>query len=779
MKRFILMVLATLLVACGTATCVILPKKFEYDKLQQEQSAETDLQQSSLSELVENLLGTSTYEGDICFYSYDKSTNISGKLRLLNEENLKLSLELNGTINGTPFDTKFTYANSTLFCDYNDLKLYCTTNDAMGIISEIMSQADASIESIIDTTMLQEMLDNIVTEEYSNGSITRINLPFLNEVVLVTNENSFPTSLEATNIEVAGNHFALKVKIKDSLSSTITTPAIEEYINFAPSTKIINGIFKTYHQLPLRIAGTISIGSTNVHANIKIDKDFNIEAILNYNGITAKAYYVDNSIMFNFYNIYAKMSTSEFVDLLGLSTNTLPSSFAITDLTQNMVSVGDVGSIILDYNFDGTIRKLALDLGIVSAEFSLTMTEGSVVSPNPSTVLTAQNIKSIVSKYTKMISNDYSLTIDATVGNKPVSGNVYLHTKDFTTISKFLFDGTINNINVLIAYKDNNYYLKVGSIKAKFSNGCITDMLNVLSDKTGASTTTIDEVVSTISSSITKLSLTKSGQLNINLSQETSIQVKPFSSEAQISFNDLNVGGLVIDANIALFPNNSTYAKKIETTNFAEYVDCSNTNALTNALLNTLNSKSHTLSGSLRISLGEWNLIDVSTSIRFENSNGKQRIVINLASLPTSALFTQHNAFFNKHQSSTIIFEDDTISVTRYLHKRFTNEKVAAYKATMKISEIELSDIADFLGIKQELLTSASSKEPAKNFDKTSLFNLLSVSESKLLSSLKTSAFVKNLSDCDISIAYNSKISAISASLSYSSLFFISFNLSE
>ena len=161
--------------------------------------------------LVDNLLETSTYEGDIYFYAYDQSINLQGKVRLLNEEQISLSLDISGHIENTPLHVKFTFINNTLFCEYDNLKLYCSTSDAMDIITQIMAQSNTSIESVIDMSKIQNMLNNITTEEYQNGSITRVTLPILNEVILKTDQNSFPTSLEANNIKVNNNTYCFKV----------------------------------------------------------------------------------------------------------------------------------------------------------------------------------------------------------------------------------------------------------------------------------------------------------------------------------------------------------------------------------------------------------------------------------------------------------------------------------------------------------------------------------------------------------------------------------------
>ena len=659
-----------------------------------------------------------------------------------------------------------------LYCDYNGLKLYCSTEEALEIVQQIMSLSDANIGTVIDVSMIQNLLGNITTEETSSGAITTLKLPVLNEVVIYTNKDSILTAITANNIQVGTNYFALQVSVSNMLSAQIGTPTQNEYVNFAPTKDIINGIFTTYKQLPIRLAGTVSIGNISTYANIKIDKSFNLEATFSIKGQTAKVYIVDGYAYINYSNINAKISVSELLSLVIGSQSQV--DFSITDIKTNSISFGSLGSIILNYNNDGSIRNIAIDSPHISADFSISMTSGEIYAPNPSTVLNAKDIKTIYSKYSNYISEDYSISINSAFGTNTITGAAYINTKNFKTFSTFCFAGTINNYDVFFALLNNTYYLEVETLKMKFENGSLSAFLDTLIDSANIKNVNTNDLLLDYVFSIKSASLSKAGALDLTFADSSSLSVKPFTNEIEVSLNSFALGNSRLNASVSICPNNKTYASYLRSIQDSEYVDCSNSDKLVRSLLNTLNSTNYSLSGSLDITYDSIELCEIKSSITFQKANNQQRIIVNLDNIPTTALITPYNSIGYKKQSATIILEGTQITVNRYLHHRFSDKKTLTFTKTMKISDLQASDLCDIVGIKSSLMPSSNGTTSSADL---SILELISVSDSELLAQIRTSKLMNKLSDCQVAIKYENLIDAISLNLTFGSSVNISLNL--
>ena len=481
------------------------------------------------------------------------------------------------------------YNNDTIYLTYNDLyfKFNIKDIDKFGLNEIKLPEINIKLKDILDTikTLNINMLSN-------NSFDLAIDLTkftdLLKDVKLTVSKN------DGLNFEV--EKYNLLVNVKEASKEVEVNPDVE-YNDLANISWLIDIVKDAIEKDAFSFDVNLKYNDLTVTGNIYLDKDLNVSAVVDvlykdYEFKDITAYYINDAIYANIYNLKVKITVQELLSLIGnektlsLDIDKLLESFALS-LTESSLGIDleidNIGNVSVLVNNE---KEISINSDTINANVVLSYTDKKDIVINNDEYIDVKNIEWLIDLVKEAISYEaYNFSIDLTYEDLKVVGNVYLD-KDLNikaTVSLTYKDYTIDNVNVY--YIDNTIYVSLYNIKLSLT---INDIVSLIGEMPKI------DVIKLISN-LTLKAVDNSVNMGLNLTEFNGLDmfgmVNVIASEDKV----INLTTDLINANIKLMES----SKQEININKDEFISLSSLEWLINDIKDVLNYEAYSFNISL------------------------------------------------------------------------------------------------------------------------------------------------------------------------------------
>ena len=702
MKKILIYLFAFLFVMAGTAGCFLIIKT---NNLPTNEKPIENIQESGFTQLAQSVMNCTEVSAELNIKSEDQSTDLDIDLVLDRTVSLKASGTINGKLGDANIALKVFVVENSVFVEFNNQIFLTTTfEEITEVLPIITSMFDANASEIISISELQKAAQNIESVETETGFVFSLSVENLGNLSIETNKEYFPTRINSDGLTMLGKTFLVSGTIQQIPKQKVENPSSDKtYIKVVDILNIITYLNNTINDKTTRLfADGVMLGKSFV-AEIYINKSM-VSAKIIYNNIDIFVEYVEN----NFYvTVLGVTIKTDLQTLLGIFQNVFNSDDQNLSLQSIVLNSNKVvfNNIVIDFTVSEkqTFETINISFNDVKINLSVTPNLNKTLKQiQYNNVVEFSTVYAMFNNLNDFVKYEYSLDVNVVVADTAVSGKAYLNLDDNLNLNNLYFEGTINNIQVQVCFKNNYVYGYVNDEKFKISAETISEVVSLFGNRFGLEKRSLEEIKTLNINSLININY-KVVDLNV-LDQQISGQ---FANGINFNFTCNDEKLKVVLSNLMLFEkeasielnilkNSSEYSDRFKnfSTSQSVFRDETNYTGLIEAFANTfLNNGS--LEGTIDLNILA---SKVDIKIDWEYIANDIKITIVLDNLPANSLISNTPAITFSHQRTVIEIYKGKISVERRAFVRLTNLSYVKARNVYNLDEIDVSIVKDILG---------------------------------------------------------------------------------
>lgn len=815
MKKILLNIMTFILVVAGTAICVVYARTDRFtntggqvstpiiDQTDQtstpkpsepEDKDDPEEDENSLAffGIISELLGLENFSSDISIKSSDGKTDVLGTIKVKNSQpattiedfdisKISLSLSLYGKVENIPFNANVLLIDEEVFVTVNNVRVTTNTENLTNIINLVMEAVGVSVESDFDIESLAPYLETMLIDKMSDGYQLSIELPVVNKVVVLTDDNYALKNVVIDSITAGNKSFSINLGNTSSKAVNLTTPDKTRFIDLNDSYGLVALIVNTAKNLPLRMEGNISFMGKTGEMSFSITSDFEISFNMTYNNIDIYAHSSGNNVYLYVMGIKVLTTWPEIIDFVANNLEfSIPDNLGIKKISASGINFDSDASVVIRES-EGRISEIVADISGVLIELKRTIFLSVSNKPDTTGSLSMQDIEKAYKDFAPLFDEleQFSFDIDSSFGTTTLKAKAYLSMTDKFAVRNLYVEGSLNSKPLNIYMTDSKIYINYNGTKISSDKDHLGDYASVIKSVVNADIFAIEEVIELLSTEVKNLSLSPQNVFAINFINKSQLSISKVSLGYKIYLLGLVINKTTLNASVSISENPSKYQSLGNNIVDEEYTPIENVSSFADSAINTF-KETNTFEGNLSISLFGITIKNISINIDTSYKSNKLKVVIKLNNLPANALFTEINAIKYKNQSATITYEDGKIHIYRTAKYRFSSGSRELVNKTINASDFSTDDISVIFGFDSTISKKISGVTTPSNPADLVLLDTLSVLDSQMSITLATSTFMKRLSDSNLTIETNDGyISKIAMSLKFSKVIGISLTLEK
>lgn len=768
MKKLFIYLIIFISVFAGTASCIVLNGYINYEK-NKENIVLTEPSNNIVTTLASSILESEAYSGNIEFYSSDKLTNLNGTFSYINKDQIMAEINLSGYVNNFNVNTSITLLNSSIFVDFNGIKLSLETTDVITILNSVLgiinTQSSSNIAKI-DLASLSSSLNNINLTETNIGLTLNLPIPNLCNIYLLTTQDYIPKQILLTNLNFGKTSYTLNVTAEQK-PGEITEVNTDDYLNISSSVPYIEPIVNTLLQEKLRISGYVKIDDIILNLNIYKNNNL-IQGEIEYNNIKINFELENGLVVAKFYNNYFKFTLSdaikEFSTLLHIPKN-ISLNITTTEI-KNLLSKFNASAKVENNtitNFNVEYNNLSLSVNIGKTLIFPQRLEPAVE------YLTAKDIVNIINYFKNVLSNKYSVDVTATLSGIKIAGKAYINiNENFNSINEILFDGYLNGKILKVWYHTDMTYITFDGNNVKIASASIPKLIDSISSLAGVSLTDSENLFSNFDFNNIYY---KNKEVKLTNGIDT-LSLLSYGSYYKLT---LKIGD--VNAICTVYPNANNYSYINNSLNPGLFNDFSYAPKIVTALSNTLNQSTIYYSGSLSINLLEYTYKNIGIDFTYHKNTNK--MVLKLKGLPIDSVVTYFSNLYYQDQTCTLTIENGNIRIYTTVTTKILDRVAVVTDKTIPIKDFSIDNLYDIMGMRKsiiELIKKQNSTGDSSEFLKGLNTDCVKLLKNSLLFNYKTE-FNKFIASLSMTFDYGTYINGVNASLNLGNIIFVNLKL--
>ena len=393
------------------------------------------------------------------YYDISNIINNSDKIiDLLKEE--YLNINLNTTINYNDINIPI-----NLDVNINMLNKEIYAKGSINLFNNILN-----IELIYKDKLVIKIGNNLIADltdlNINNLNESILDLSFLNDILdkLIININDNNLLLNIDNINISGININ-NLNLNITKGNEFETPTYNPNLNTTDLINLINNINKIIDIIS-KDNINILFNYNGIEGNIIIDKEFNIEALININDLEFKVnYYNDGSIYLTYNNISISTNIDELINIINKYFNNSDNelSLDLNNLINNLeIREDEINLNILDFIINLKISDV-IKLNINDINLEITNTKNNI-SDKPLTSISLNLLLPYIDKLIDFVNNNYlNININTNINNLiNIDGLIEIDIKNLIIIGNIKLNILDNILDIELLYKD-KLYLKIGN----------------------------------------------------------------------------------------------------------------------------------------------------------------------------------------------------------------------------------------------------------------------------------------------------------------------------
>ncbi len=393
------------------------------------------------------------------YYDISNIINNSDKIiDLLKEE--YLNINLNTTINYNDINIPI-----NLDVNINMLNKEIYAKGSINLFNNILN-----IELIYKDKLVIKIGNNLIADltdlNINNLNESILDLSFLNDILdkLIININDNNLLLNIDNINISGININ-NLNLNITKGNEFETPTYNPNLNTTDLINLINNINKIIDIIS-KDNINILFNYNGIEGNIIIDKEFNIEALININDLEFKVnYYNDGSIYLTYNNISISTNIDELINIINKYFNNSDNelSLDLNNLINNLeIREDEINLNILDFIINLKISDV-IKLNINDINLEITNTKNNI-SDKPLTSISLNLLLPYIDKLIDFVNNNYlNININTNINNLiNIDGLIEIDIKNLIIKGNIKLNILDNILDIELLYKD-KLYLKIGN----------------------------------------------------------------------------------------------------------------------------------------------------------------------------------------------------------------------------------------------------------------------------------------------------------------------------
>jgi len=763
MKKLTLYLIIFLAVFVGTATCVVVNGYSKYtEHNQNEVQVVSEQENNALTSLASNVLSLDSFGGKFTLTD-NNSTNIVGNFTLENSCDLAVCLNLKGTSGNLVFDAHVTYLNESIFLEINGIKAKLSSTDIETTINCLLNHIESSSgEQLpeLDTSALTNILGEIKTIETDTGAQLSTSLPNICDLFVQTDKDYIPTQILATNIAVADHPFTLNIKCNSGFG--INEINEDEYYSLSPLVNHLEPTLNMLSEENLGITAEINLAGNKILVKSQFSKNNGLSGNVEFGNLKMDFQVKNDYILIDAYGKVFKISSADLLEALG--------GLALAPaIDTNLEDFFTYFKIVPTVN-DNYLTALDLTYDQISAHLEFGKTYFKPITIKEDNTKSIKDLKNLLTSYTGLISNTYSLDLNFVQDNISISGKAFIAQGNLN-LEKIYFSGKIVGVDCSIIFENGTAYCDLDGNKFKISASSVEKVLEII--LTSASSSTQD--------SLSTLDITYLSELtfleDIDFEGNTII-LKTDNLEAKITaysgFYRAKVS-LPTASFSATIHTDNTYSYISKNFDASKYADFNNVPNLVSAITKTFNQNYLHFNGNLSFDLFEHNIKNIGLDLKIYKN--EKKMVVTLDNLPVNPVLTYLNLTHYKNQTCKITISENTVNIYTTVTHNLTNKVYILANKTLAISEFSLDNLYEIMSLRKSIINEIkeSTTSDSNFIDKLSL-DLIKIFEEKTVIDL--TSLVENFADnLSLEFNYSDLINSLNAKFSVKNAFFVYINL--